>query len=110
MTVNHQQFEKEISELAGKGFSPDSVNALNALEAACQILDHQFGKDFHKKNPKLAVRFADTIMKSTRMKELKEIIQNDISQHLEALRVAIEDKELKNQKNLIDNFADSFRF
>lgn len=110
MTAIPQQLEKEIFELIGKGYSTDSVIVINALEAASLILDNKFGKDFHKKNPKLAVRLTKSIMKNIRMRDLKEIINNGIGQHLDALRIAIENKDRKDQENLIDDFADSFKF
>lgn len=106
----HQELEKEVFELLGNRFSTDPVTCVYALEAACLILDHQFGKDFHKKNPKLAVRFAETVMKNIRMNHLNEAIQNRVVEYLDSIRTVIQNKDLKSKESLFEDYADSFRF
>lgn len=110
MRDNNQELEKEVYELTGNGFSGNSVMPVNALEAACLILDNKFGKDFHKKNPKLAVRFSESIMKNIRMKDFKDAIQNDVGENLYSIRAAIQKKDLKSKGDLYEEYADSFRF
>ncbi|HET6557064.1 MAG TPA: hypothetical protein VFG54_07090 [Prolixibacteraceae bacterium] len=110
MRDNNQELEKEVHDLIGNGFSGNSAMPVNALEAACLILDHKFGKDFHKKNPKLAVRFAESIMKNIRMKDFRDAIQNDVGENLYSIRAAIQKKDVKSQGALYEEYADSFRF
>lgn len=110
MIDHNQELEKEVFELTGNGFSGSSVMPVNALEAACLILDNKFGKDFHKKNPKLAVTFAESIMKNIRMKDFREAIQNEVGENLYSIKAAIQKKDIKSQGTLYEEYADSFRF
>jgi hypothetical protein len=99
-----------VYELIGDRISDISMLSINALEAACLILDDRFGKDFHKKNPKLAVRFADSIMKNIRMNTIKASIHNDIGENLDAIATVIQKKEFKSKESFYEDYADSFRF
>lgn len=110
MRDNNQELEKEVHELIGNGVSGNSVMPVNALEAACLILDHKFGKDFHKKNPKLAVKFSESIMKNIRMKDFRDAIQNEVGENLYSIRAAIQKKDFKSKDALFQEYADSFRF
>lgn len=105
MKVNYQQLEREVFELIGKGFSTDPMINIYALEAACLILDSKFGIDFHKKNPKLAIRFAESIMKNIRIKEF-----NDIGEYADSIPGALHPNNLKSKETLFEDYADSFRF
>lgn len=110
MRDNNQELEKEVHELIGNGFSGNSVMPVNALEAACLILDNKFGKDFHKKNPKLAVRLSESIMKNIRMKDFRDAIQNEVGENLYSIKAAIQKKDFKSKEALFEEYADSFRF
>ena len=105
MTANYQQLELEIFELIGKGFSTDPMINIYALEAACLILDYKFGKDFHKKNPKLAVRFAETIMKNIRMKGF-----HTMGEYADSIRGAFYSNDIKSKETIYEDYADTFRF
>lgn len=110
MRDSNQELEKEVVELTGNGLSGNPLMPVNALEAACLILDHKFGKDFHKKNPKLAVRFSESIMKNIRMKDFMEALQNDVGENLYSIRAAIQKKDVMSKEALYEEYADSFRF
>lgn len=73
-------------------------------------LDHKFSKDFHKKNPKLAVRFYESIMKNIRMKDFREALQNEVGENLYSIRAAIQKRDVKSKEALYEEYADSFRF
>lgn len=110
MTSINEQLEREVYELLGNDVASNPLCSIHALEAACQILDHKFGKDFHRKNPKLAVRFAESILKNIRMNDLKDAIVNDIGKYLDSLKTAIKRNDSKARETIFEDYSDSFRF
>ena len=87
-----QQIEKEIFELIGDAYTGNSVATVNAMEAACKLLDYKFGEGFHKQHPELAVQMTETIMSNARTNDFKSAIKNGIGEYLDALRIVIFEK------------------
>lgn len=110
MIANNQQLEKEVKVLMANASCNDPSVSVNALEAACLILDHKFGKDYHRKNPKMAIRLADSMMKNIRMNDLTSAIKHRIGENLDALKMVLQNKEFNVKETFMDDFADSFRF
>jgi hypothetical protein len=88
-----QELEREIFESLGQGYASNSVITIKALEMACLILDHKFGKDFSKTHPELAVSMTETLMKNVRLNDFQSTIKNGIGEYLDALRIVILEKD-----------------
>lgn len=88
-----QELDRAVFELIGDSYASNSVITIKAMEAACLILDHKFGKDFSKTHPELAVSMTETLMKNVRLNDFHSTIKNGIGEYLDALRIVILEKD-----------------
>ena len=88
-----QELGRVIFESLGDSSARNSVITIKALEVACLILDHKFGKDFSKSHPELAISMTETLMKNVRLNDFQSSIKNGIGEYLDALRIVILEKD-----------------
>lgn len=93
MTQKESDLKTRLYELLKNATSDSDFIAINALEAACLILDNKFGNGFHKENPELAVKMSESIMKNIRVEDMGSKIKYGIGEYIDALRIVILQKE-----------------
>lgn len=87
------ELESEVFKLVGDGHAGSGTITINALDAACKILDYKFGFGFHKKHPELTLKMTESILKNCRTNDFNSTMKNAIGENIDALRIVILNKE-----------------